>query len=220
MKHSTVYSATLIIGALGAVVTMIFHPTGTDLLGQPDEIARRNEMITIATHSVALFSLPLLFFGFLGFSRRIGLNHPLVLAAIVSYGFALIAAMNAVVINGLVAPVITRQIITTDGTTREVLRMILMNNTLFNQAFDKVFIVACSYAILFWSVRIIKNGGLAKIIGVFGCALSLISIFSILSGHVRMNVHGFGLLVFGQIVWTILVAVFLFRLEDSLMNGE
>lgn len=199
MKHSTVYSATLIIGALGAVITMIFHPTGNDLLGQPDEIARRNEMITIATHSVALFSLPLLFFGFLGFSRHLGLNHSLVLAGIVSYGLALMAAMKAVVINGLVAPDITRQIITTDGTSREVLRMILMNNTLLNQAFDKILIVACSYAVLFWSVQIIKNGGFAKIIGAFGCVLSLISIFGILSGRVRMNVHGFGLLVFGRL---------------------
>ncbi len=108
MKHSHVYAVALLLGSLGAVVTMIFHPTGQDLLGQPDEIARRNEIITAAMHSLALFSLPLLFFGFLGLSRRLGFNHPLVSAAMVSYGFALLGGTCAAVINGLVAPVITR----------------------------------------------------------------------------------------------------------------
>jgi hypothetical protein len=220
MKRSSIYGIALLVGSLGAVITIFFHPVGKDLLGQPDEIARKNEMITIATHSMALFSSPLLFFGFLGFSRRNGLDHPLVAAAIVSYGFALIAAMNAVVINGLVAPVITRQIITTDENTREVLRLILMNNTLLNQAFDKIFIVACSFAIVFWSVRIIKNDGFAKIIGVLGCALGLVSLLGIFSGQIRMNIHGFGFLVFGQIAWTILVAIYLLRSDDSLTKDQ
>jgi hypothetical protein len=176
MKHSSIYGIALIVACLGAIATVIFHPVGQDLLGQPDAIARRNEMITIATHSVALFSIPLLFFGFLGFSRRLGLDYPLVSAAIVFYGFALLAATCAVVINGLVAPSITGQIITADENTRQVLRLILMNNTLLNQAFDKVFIVAGSVAIVLWSARHIKNGGFAKIVAILGCGLGLASL--------------------------------------------
>lgn len=216
MKHSSIYGIALIVACLGAIVTVIFHPTGQDLLGQPDEIARRNEMITVATHSVALFSLPLFFFGFLGFSRRLGLDHPSVQAAIVFYGFALIAATCAVVINGIVAPIITRQIITADENTRQVLRLILMNNTLLNQAFDKVFIAAASLAIILWSVCLIRAGSFAKIIAILGCMLGLVSLLGIFSGRMRMNVHGFGLLMFGQIAWTILVAVYLLRSGSSL----
>ena len=47
MKHKQIYGIALIIGTLGAVVTMIFHPTGHDLLDQPDEIVRRNELIAV-----------------------------------------------------------------------------------------------------------------------------------------------------------------------------
>lgn len=220
MKHSSIYGSALVIGSLGAIVTMIFHPSGQDLLGQPDEIARRNEMITIATHSVALFSLPLLFFGFLGFSRRIGLDHPLVSAALIAYAVALIAAICAVVINGLVAPIITRQILTADENTRQILRLILMNNTLLNQAFDKVFIVFGSLAIVSWSLCIKKAGRFAEIVAIFGYVLGLISVLGILSGHLRMNVHGFGLVIFGQVIWTILLAVFLFHLGDSLTKDQ
>lgn len=214
MKYSSIYKATLIIGSLGAITTMTFHPTGHDLLGQPDEIARRNEMITIATHTLALFSSPLLFFGFLGFSRRLGLDHPLVSAAMVSYGFALLGGMCAAVINGLVAPAITRQILTADESNGQMLRLILMNNTLLNQAFSKVFVVASSLAMILWSARIMKVGGFARIIAILGCIIGLISVIGLLLSYLRLNTHGFGILILGQMIWTILIAVFLFRFDD------
>lgn len=214
MKHSSIYGAALIVGSLGAIITMIFHPTGHDLLGQTDEIARRNEMITVAAHSLALFSLPLLFFGFFGFSRRLGFDQPLVTSAIISYGFALIGGMCAATINGIVAPSLTRRILTADENTRELLRLILMNNTLLNQAFTKVYIAASSLAIIFWSVNIIRAGKFARIIAVFGCLIGLTSLLGLFAGHLSLNVHGFGLLIIGQTVWTILLSVLLLRFGD------
>jgi hypothetical protein len=214
MKRSSIYGVALVSGSLGAIITMIFHPTGHDLLGQPDEIARSNEMIAIAMHSLALFSAPLLFFGFLGFSRRLGLDHPLVSAAIVSYGFALLGGTCAAVINGLIAPVITRRILTADEATRPLLNLILMDNTLMNQAFDKIFIVSSSLAIVFWSARIMRFGRFARIVAALGCIIGLASILGLLSGHLRLNAHGFGLLIFGQMIWTILIAISLFRFGD------
>jgi hypothetical protein len=214
MKHSSIYGVALVVGSLSAIITMIFHPTGRDLLGQPDEIARRNETIAIAMHSLALFGVPLLFFGFLGFSRRLGLDHPLVSAAIVSYGFALLAGTCAAVINGLVAPAITRRILTADEVTQPLLRLILMNNTLINQAFDKIFIVSGSLAIIFWSACMIRVGRFARIVALLGIVIGLVCILGLFSGHLRLNAHGFGLLIFGQMIWTILIAVFLFRFGD------
>lgn len=190
---------------------MSFHPTGQDLLGQTDEIARRNELITVATHSVALFSGPILFFGFLGFSRRLGLERSIVSAALVAYGIAVLASTCAAVINGLVGPVLTRQILLADESSRPFLRIIFMNNTLLNQAFDKVFLVSSSVAIICWSLSIIKGNRLSKFTAIFGCCLGLVSVMGLFSGYLRMNIHGFGLLIAGQVVWTLLVAAFLFR---------
>lgn len=207
----SIYGVALLIGSAGAVVTMTFHPSGQDLLGQPDEIARRNEMITIATHSVALFSAPLLFFGFLGLSRRLGLERPLVSLALIAYGMAVFAATCAVVINGLVGPVLTRKILMADEPDRQLLRMLFMNNTLMNQAFDKVFLVSSSLAVICWSLSLIKGDRPAKIVAFLGTCLGLVSIFGLFSGRLQMNVHGFGLLVFGQVIWTILVAVLMLR---------
>ena len=84
MKHSSIYGAALIVGAVGMVVTMIFHPTGHDLLSQAEQIARRNELITVITHSLALASIPILIFGFSGLSRRLGWDSPPASAALIA----------------------------------------------------------------------------------------------------------------------------------------
>src|SRR6266480_6269243 len=109
MKRSSIYGIALIVGAVGGVVTMMFHPTSRDLVGPIDQIARRNEIITVATHALALISIPISFFGVLGLSRLLSLDRLLVSAALVFYSFAAVAAMCAAVASGLIAPVITRQ---------------------------------------------------------------------------------------------------------------
>ena len=218
MKHSSIYGAALIAGSVGMVVTMMFHPTGHDLLAQPDDIARRNEMITVATHSLALVSIPILLLGFQGLSRRLGGDSPLVAAALIAYAFGAVAAMCAAIINGMVAPVLTRQMLTADESARQLLHTILTSNGLLNQAFTKVFVVASSFAMISWSACILKGGRLAKSIGVIGCVVGFAGLVGLLSGHLRLNVHGFGLLIFGQSVWTILVGVLLAR-SDSLQTA-
>lgn len=215
MKHSKIHGIALITGTLGGVITMLFHPTGRDLLGQPDEIAHRYELITITVHSLAITSLPIMFFGFLGFSRRLGLGNPLVSAALIAYGFGAIAVMCAGVINGLVAPVLMRKINEADEPTQNFLHLVLMNNSLLNQALTKVFVVAVGFALIAWSIHLWKKGRLMKITAVIGFIVSILSLAGIFSGHLKLDVHGFGLFIFAQSIWTILVAVFMIRTEKK-----
>ncbi|HMF57789.1 MAG TPA: hypothetical protein VK619_15710 [Pyrinomonadaceae bacterium] len=216
MKRSSIYGIALIFGSLGMVVTMLFHPTGHDLLAQADQLARRNEMIAVVTHSLALASIPVLFFGFLGLSKRLGWDHALVPAALVAYGFGAVAAMCAAVFSGLVAPVLTRQMLTADDSTQQVLDAVFHHNGLLNQGFAKVFVVASSLAIVFWSVSILRIGSFARAAGLVGCFVGLVGLAGILSGHLRLDVHGFALFIFAQSVWTILIGVLLCRPGDSL----
>lgn len=102
MKHSKIYGFALIIGTLGGIITMIFHPTGHDLLNQPDDIARRNELIAVAVHILAIISLPIVFFGLLGFCRRLDIENPLVSLGLVVYRFGEFAVMSAAVLSGMV----------------------------------------------------------------------------------------------------------------------
>lgn len=215
LKYSTTYSVALIAGSLGAVVTMIIHPEAHNVLGQPEDVARRYELISILAHSLALISFPVIFFGFLGFSRRIGLNRPLVSAALIGYGFGGLAGSGAAVINGLVAPAIMRRMNGADPETQKFLHLILTNNALIGQSLTKIFVVASSLAIVCWSVGVPKLSRLARVLSVIGYVIGALGVIGILSGHLRLNVHGFGLLIFGQTFWIILAGVLLYRLGDE-----
>ncbi len=215
MKHKQIYGIALSLGTLGGVMTMIFHPTGHDLLNQPDEIARRNELIAVVVHILAIISLPITFFGLLGFCRRLGLENPLVSAGLVVYGFGGIAVMSAAVLSGLVGPILTRKILESDEATQKILYAILMNNFQLNQGFTKVYLVAVAVAVIMWSILLLKKGRLMQITAIIGFLVGAFGLIGIFSGHLKLDVHGFGLLMFGQAIWMILVGIFMIRAEKS-----
>jgi len=210
MTNSKMYGVALIAGALGGMVTMMFHPTSRDLIGQIDQVAQRNELIALATHGLALLSIPISTFGFLGLSRRLGLDRPIVLAAFVFYSFAAIGAMCAAIASGLIAPAITRQIRLGEFNV-DTLRSLLWFDSLFNQGFVKVFFTMSCVAILFWSLSIMKINRLSQTTGVIGCVVASISLLAFLGGHLRLDVHGFLMFILGQAIWTILISILLFR---------
>ena len=214
MKHTKIYGIALIIGTLGGVITMIFHPTGHDLLNQPDEIARRNELIATAVHVLAIISLPITFFGLLGFCWRLGLANPLVSLGLIVYGFGSIAVMSAAVLSGLVGPVLTRKILEADEATKKILYAILRSNYELNQGFDKIFVVATVVAFILWSILLLKKSRFMQLTAILGFIIGVLSLVGVFSGHLRMDIHGFGAFIFAQSVWLILVAIFMIRGES------
>jgi hypothetical protein len=52
-----------------------------------------------------------------------------------------------------------------------------------------------------WSAAILRSGALARALGLYGCALGPLTVLAFVSGHVRLDVHGFGLIVLGQAAW-------------------
>ena len=201
----------LIAGSVGLIITMAFHPTGHDLFvpGQLEHVAR----VGVAVHTLALFCIPVLFIGALGLSRRLDSPDRLSLCAVVAYGFAGVAAMNAAAISGLVAPGIARQIAAASSTSAaaDTWRMLFAYSGTLNQAFAMVFVVASSTALMLWSAGILRNGVFSRGLGVYGCVLGPLTVVAVLSGHLRLNVHGFGLVVLGQAIWFVVAGVLLCR---------
>ena len=199
----------LIAGSIGLIITMALHPTGHDLLapGQFDRIAR----LVVAVHTLALASIPVMFSGTLGLSRRLASPDKLSVCAVVAYGFAGIAAMNAAALSGLVAPGLARQMAAATPASANLWSVLFTYNGFLNQAFAMVFVVASSVALTLWSASILRNGVLTRGVGVYGCVLGPLTVVAVLSGHLRLNVHGFGLVVLGQAIWFVIVGVSLIR---------
>jgi hypothetical protein len=202
------------------IITMSLHPSGHDLF-VPGRMAVVT-LLTRATHGLALASSPVVFLGVLGLARRLGWNERASVAALVLYGFGLMAVMNAAVASGLVAPEIGRRIVEGDAATGELWRVAFRYNGMVNQGFAMVFVVASSVAILLWSMVMVRNGALSRGVGIYGCILGPLTVLAVISGHVRLDVHGFGVIVLGQAIWYVALGAALWRgasrdSEDSAM---
>lgn len=197
----------LITGSIGTIITMALHPTGSNLmaLGQFNSVMR----LSVAVHALALICVPILFLGSLGLYRRLAAANRLSLAALVMYGFAMVAVMNAATMSGLVAPGLARHMLSNEAGSRDMWSVAFHLSGDLNQAFAMVYVVASSVAILLWSIAILRSGIFSRALGMYGCFVAPLTLVAVLSGHLRLNVHGFGMVVLGQAVWFISAGVLL-----------
>jgi hypothetical protein len=203
----------LIAGATGGIITMILHPSGPDLF-VPGQLAPM-AYLTVAVHALAIASAPVSFLGALALSRRTDAPGRLAVAALVAYGFSLAAVLVAAVVSGLVAPGLVREIIGAAPPASEAWRIAFDYNGRLNQAFARVFAVGSSAAIVLWSAAIVRSRALTPGVGIYGLVLGPAIIVAVGSGHLRPDVHGFGLIVLGQAVWFAVAGALLCRFREE-----
>jgi hypothetical protein len=201
----------LIAGSAGMIITMIFHPGGKIAPEQLEQMIRLN----IAVHSLALLTVPVLFLGAWGMSRRLDGGDRLAWAGLVLFAFASVAVMNAGTLNGLVAPKLMRQIVAATPETRGTWQMMLNYNFQINQAFARVYAVGASLAILLWSMAILRYRSFGLAVGIYGVILGLVTTVAICSGLLTPDRHGFAILIFAQAIWFLLAARDMWGLEPA-----
>lgn len=197
----------LIAGALFLIVTMSLHPTGHELFepGQFEPVAR----LSVAVHALAIASLPFSYFGLLVLSRRLG--GAAALGALVSHGVGALAGTVAAAVGGFVAPELAGEALAAEPAARDGWHRLLEYNHMLNQTFASILVVGSSAAIALWSAAILRSLAIARWIGVYGLAAGPLAILALASGHLRLDVHGFGLVVLVQSVWLVAVGVCLWR---------
>ena len=122
----------MITANLAGMATMALHPLPRELA---DPYTR---VLNVAVHALAMISAPLALIGGIALARRTGS-----LSAAVFQGFALVAALLATAMSGLVATALLQQ-----SAPHELL---LMTGAL-NQAFSRTFAVGTSVALVLWSI--------------------------------------------------------------------
>lgn len=195
----------LIAGTATMIVTMLLHPSGRDLF-VPGRLEQAARLVAVA-HALGIASMPISFLGALALTRRLASPDRLALAALVVYGLALVAGMVAAVASGFVAPSIAREMIDAVPQQRETWEALFHFNGAINQAFARVLVAASSIAIVLWSAAIVKHAALSRRIGIYGLIAGLAIVLVLASGHLRLDVHGFGLVVLAQAVWFITAGI-------------
>ena len=209
MTDNRMSALAFFIGMTGTIITMALHPTSQDVTGGN---AGHMMQLNVAVHSLALVCMPILFLGALGLTRRLAAPNRLALSALVMFGFADVAAMIAAAASGLVAPGLFHHMAANPGMA-DAWRAALALNGHINQAFATIFVVASSAAIVLWSAAILRSAGFSRPLGMYGCIIGPLTVIAVLSGHIRLNVHGFGLVVLVQAIWFICAGVLLWKEE-------
>src|SRR5205085_11732113 len=212
MKTKSIYGLALIVGMMAGIVTMAFHPTGFDPSATAETVAHKMSIL-VAVRTLALMSIPLLVFGFAGLTMRAGWHRPEALLAFIIYALSAVALMFAGIADGLINAALIPQMTGAIDPKLQAVKAALSYNFQLNQACAKVFVVGSSLAIVLWSIGFFRLATRERRIGIFGCVVSFVALAGLLSGHITMSAHGFGLIVLLQAAWVIAVGVSMLRAE-------
>lgn len=190
----------LFIGSILMVLTMVLHPSGGNL----EHIFKISKVLMIS-HSIAIFSIPFIAFGFYGLSEVLQTNSRISYLGFMFVGFSLVAVMIAGSINGLILPMYVSKFHNQTAQNLETTKLIISYGSIFNKAMDYVFINGFSIAMIIWSVIIIQTSKLPHWIGLYGCFLVAFVSIGFLIDFNFISVWGFRIYIFGIVSWIIMV---------------
>ena len=193
----------LIAGSLGGILTMAIHPVGMASLTAAD--VAHLSAASAAAHSLAIVSVFLLFLGACGLQLYTAAADRLSFVAIVTYGFACVAALIAATVSGFIIPGMMEHMIGDVPAAAHQWQIVIDGTFQINQCFARIFSVCASAAIILWSVSALRNGGLGRGVAIYGCVISLLTILGISVGHLRLDVHGMAVVALSQAIWFVIV---------------
>ena len=200
MKRDRISGVAMIVGMLGAVVTMALHPIGGHLRTSSERLAEIAGMAR-GIHILGIVSISVLFFGLLGLGQAIGLTSARARAGLVAFGLSWIAVVGAATASGLIGPELIEQYQNADVSEQAGLHAVWDYNRHVNHVLDHIFIVATCVGMALWSMVFFRYDVWWKVVGVLGLAMAAIGLVSLVGGYVRMNVSDFRLVIIGYAVW-------------------
>jgi len=210
MKDNRLGGIALIVGMVANILTMALHPTGHDILSAGSSF-QFQVFLAQGVHGLALSSLPILFLGALALSRYLDSPSRLSSVALVFYAFSLVAGIMAAVVSGFVGPALAKHLVDAADPNKKIWEILFAYNFVINQALARIVATGSSLAIILWSVAICQTRLLSREIGLYGIVAGTLIVVLAGPGFLRLDVHGFGLVVLLQAVWFIIAGVQLRR---------
>jgi hypothetical protein len=209
-QHYKASGISLIIGSLLMVVTMVLHPSG----GSIEQILRIINL-AIISHSLAILSTPFLLLGFWGLTNKLKESYFFAMSAFMAMATGLIAVMIAAAVNGIALPLYAQHYAGAPEKTLEIVRHIMAYGTVFNHAFDYIFIGATCLAVLFWSISILDTKALPQWLAYLGIIYFLVCGVMFFMGFSFLYLHSFTVYIFGSVVWILLAAFSLLKMKSN-----
>jgi len=188
----------LIIGSLLACLTMVLHPSG----GNIEHIIGMASSFKIS-HSIGIYSMPLMMFGFLGLSNKLMDKWKLSNLAFIIVTFGLLSAALAALFNGIALPHFLSQYTNNHEENNNLLRVIMNYGFAINRGLDYMFITSLCTAIALYSFIIIRTKKIPNWISIYGLTILGFSIIGGLTNFAFTSLIGFRIIVFAIAGWVL-----------------
>jgi hypothetical protein len=187
----------LVLGTVAGLITMVLHPTGADVARNVD----RGTPNTLAgiVHLLALIGQGAILAGSLALVARLRARRELAIGGYVSLAMASVAAMLATAASGFIGPRVAAM-------PAETVQLLMRYTWAVNQTFSTLYIVFSVVALLLWSISTYVGRELGRGLGVYGVVLGTGLLMGLAAGLLRPDIHGFGLVVLTQGMWTVWAA--------------
>ena len=198
----------LLLGSLLASITMIIHPNGGDIA----YIVKIKSVLTFS-HSIAIFCLPFIGFGFFGLSKVLKTKSKVATLALIIFSFGLVAAMIAATINGLTLPGFASNYVT-DKDDILTVKKIIDYGKYINISMAKIFIYATSLSTGIWSAVIIQTKRISEWLGYFGLSIVAFGSMGVFFKFNFTDLIGFRIFVLGLVSWQIAVGINMLKIKQ------
>ena len=194
----------LVIGTVAGMLVMALHPSGREVV-QNASSGGSNAAVSLV-HAMAVIGEGLVLAGALAIVARLRARLDLAVGGYVFFALGGVAIIIAAVASGFLAPAAVRGIAEVDAAERAGMLNDLHFAGMINQAFAKISVIFTSIALSIWSAAMLRTGAFTRGLAVYGTVLAALLLVGVGSGYLRLNIHGYGLVVLGTTVWQIAAA--------------
>lgn len=194
----------LVVGTVGTLITMSMHPTGAESMQSASHGG--SNVIGRGVHVLALAVQPLLLAGMLVLTLQLREALDVAVAAFITFALGIVAVMIAAAASGLISLDLIGDAAGQAGAQLDATMTQLHLAGAINQAFAKVYVGMMAGALILWSWAMRRSVHFPNGLSWLGYTVGTLALVGIFSGHLRLDVHGFGAVVIAQAIWVLWTA--------------
>ena len=206
----------ILIGAtLLEVLAMAHHPSAStpDIAEAVRQVARLGQL-SGWVHGGVLATMLCIAYGLLEFVRRRGWSRPWMRAGAIAYGTGVLAMIGAALVSGFVLPDLVASTPHASAADLAINAQLLVLCRVLNQSCANFATIVTCAGILCWSIDLARERGGLRLLSLLGLLVGILPAVALISGWLRLNVHGMSEVVWLWALWNFGVALALMRPND------
>lgn len=209
--NGKIYGILLFVTTVAAMLFVSHHPVA-DLHDKATglQAIMRLSLMDRLVHGGLIAMMLLLAVGFSGFSWRLGIEHPAVMAGWLSYLIGVVAAMLAAVIDGFIVPDLAAAFAARPMEQPVAYDMLILCGDAI-QALTKLGFVLMNLGLVFWGHALMHHRGMARWIAVLGMAIGGFSGVFVLTGAQHLDPPRLMAIMAAQSLWNLTIAIWMIR---------